>query len=151
MTTREEFLDREASAWAAFEVELARVPAEDRDRPGVVEGWSVKDMVWHCAYWASFATQHLEASRESDAPFEDPFDAQSDEHWDEVNAEVARTSASMPWNDVIAGTATARADLRDLVGSRDLDPDVLTWAADETFIHYDEHAQHVRTFADSIS
>jgi hypothetical protein len=148
MTTREEFLEREASAWAAFEAEVARVPAQDRDRPGVVGGWSVKDIVWHCAYWASFATDVMR--RDGDQPFEDPFDAETDEHWDEVNAEVARASAAMSWEDVIAGAGAARAELRGLVGSRDLAPDVLTWATEETFTHYDEHAEHVRTFADPL-
>jgi hypothetical protein len=148
MTSPQEFLEREAAAWAAFEAQVDRVPAEDRERPGVVEGWSVKDVVWHCAYWAAFSADAIEAA--GDGPFRDPFDAEPDEHWDAVNAEVAVESSGMTWNDVQTGADAARARIRDLVASGAVPDDATTWSADETFIHYDEHAEHVRAFADAL-
>lgn len=148
MTSPQEFLEREASAWAAFETQVDRVPAADRERPGVVEGWSVKDMVWHCAYWASFAADAMETA--GDGPFQDPFDAEPDEHWDAVNAEVAAASSQMSWEAVRTGTNEARERVRSLAAAEKLSAEVLEWAADETFVHYDEHADHLRAFADSL-
>jgi hypothetical protein len=149
MTPANDFLDREAAAWAAFEVQVARVPAAERERPGVVEGWSVKDVFWHCAYWTTFAVDVLEQA--GDEPFEDPFDAETDEHWDAVNAEVAEASRGMTWEAVSAGTQDARDRLRAHVQAADhIQPAVLTWAEAETFDHYDEHTEHVQAFADAL-
>ena len=90
MANAQEFLDREASSWEAFEAQVNRVPVDRRDDPGAVETWSVKDVVWHCAYWSRFAADHL--VMDGDGPFTDPFDAHDDAYWDGVNAQVAEAS-----------------------------------------------------------
>lgn len=144
MTSVQEFLDREAESWAAFEARVAGVGADRREVPGVVGDWTLKDVVWHCAAWARFAADHLDAAK---SPFVDPFDAHSDEHWDAVNAEIARTSSTMAWDDVVAGAADARTRLRASVTREGLETEPVEWAADESWIHYDEHAEHVAGFA----
>ncbi len=52
---RDELLQREARAWDALEAAVARVPDDRRAEEGVVPGWSTKDLVWHCGYWAGWA------------------------------------------------------------------------------------------------
>jgi hypothetical protein len=147
VTDPERFLKRESSAWEAFDRQVQRVPPESRERPGALAGWSVKDLVWHCAYWARFAADQV--AETGAGPFVDPFDAHPDGYWDSVNAEVARKSAAMSWQEVRAGAGDARARLRGLLGSgAELAPEALTWAVEETFGHYDEHAEHIRAFAD---
>ncbi len=147
MITPQEFLDREASSWAAFEAQVMSVPQDRREVPGVVGDWTVKDMVWHCAYWSRFAADHLDAA--GAGPFMDPFDADPDRDWDAVNGEVAAASAAMSWDEVVAGGEEARAGLRAAVVRPNLAPERIAWAADETWVHYDEHAAEVRAFADS--
>jgi hypothetical protein len=151
MTTVQEFLDREASSWEAFDAQVTLVPADRRETPGVVGDWTLKDVVWHCAYWARFGADHLamEGTRDAESPFTDPFDAHPDEHWDTVNAEVAEASATMSWDDVVAGADEARASLRAVVTRPGLAAEPIEWAADESWIHYDEHAEHVKAFAAS--
>lgn len=147
MGAAQEFLDREASSWEAFDTQVMAVPSGRRETPGVVGEWTLKDVVWHCAHWARFAADHLNAA--VDGPFVDPFDTHPDEHWTAVNAEVAATSAGMSWDDVVAGAEAARTSLRAAVVRPDLGDEPIAWAADESWIHYDEHAAEVRAFADA--
>ncbi len=145
MTTVNEFLDREAASWAAFDDQVALVAEDRRATPGVVGDWTLKDVVWHCAYWARFAADHLAVA--GDDPFIDPFDAQPDEHWDAVNDEVAAASSTMSWDDVRAGAEDARAALRAAVARPGVPSEPIEWAADESWVHYGEHAEQVRAFA----
>ena len=146
MATVQEFLEREGSSCTAFDVKVSSVPENRREVPGVVGEWSLKDVVWHCAYWSGFAADHLAMA--TDVPFADPFDSHSDEHWDGVNAEIAEASAAMSWDDVVTGAQEARTRLRTAAARASLAPEPLAWAADESWIHYDEHAVHVQAFAD---
>ena len=57
---REALLGREDEAWAAFSKAFTDVPEDRRDVEGVVPGWSVKDLVWHCGYWADYVGDVLE-------------------------------------------------------------------------------------------
>ena len=102
--------------------------------------------MWHCAHWSRFAADNL--SLATDGPFVDPFDSHPDEHWDAVNAEIAEASAAMSWDDVVTGAEEARTSLRAAVARPDLAAEPIAWAADESWIHYDEHAAEVHAFAD---
>jgi hypothetical protein len=147
MTTAQEFLDREAASWEAFDAQVQRVGVDRREMPGVVEGWSLKDVVWHCAYWARFAADHL-TMQGPGGQFTDPFEAQPDEYWDGVNAEIAQASAAMSWDDVAAGTQEARASIRAVVAEPGFTAEQIAWAGEESWVHYDEHAEHVEAYAD---
>lgn len=150
MMTTQEFLDRETASWEAFDAQVQRVDVDRRETAGVVEGWSLKDIVWHCAYWARFAADHL-TMQATDVPFTDPFAGHPDEYWDGVNGEIAEASAAMSWDDVVAGTQEARASVRTAVALPGLTPEAIAWAGEESWVHYDEHAEHVEAFADQSS
>jgi hypothetical protein len=148
LTTVEEFLDKEAASWEAFDEQVARIAVDRRDSPGVVGDWTVKDVVWHCAYWTRFAADHLVMEDAGGkGPFTDPFDAHPDEHWDALNQQIAEASSAMTWDDVVAGADEARASLRTAVARPGLAAEAIVWAADESWIHYDEHAEHVSAFS----
>jgi len=149
MTSAEELLVKEDAAWQAFAAQVARVPEDERERPGALEGWSVKDLVWHNGYWARFCADALE--RLGDGPFVDPFGDESSEHWDAENARVADESAAMTWEEVERGAGDARDHLRATVAALpSIDDDRAAMIGDETFVHYDEHAGHVAAFVDRI-
>jgi hypothetical protein len=129
--------------WAQVE----RIPAGERTRPGVVGDWSVQDMVWHCARWAEFCSEYLDAMLAGS--FTDPFSSESDEHWDRMNQDIADQSKAMAWADVEAGAVSARDRVRTAIVALPEVADVAErWFADETFEHYDEHAEHIAAFAD---
>jgi hypothetical protein len=151
MAGLQELLEREERAWAALWAHVERIPAGDRDREGVVGDWSTKDVVWHCAYWAAFCGEHLER-KGAGAAWSDPFAGQSDEYWDRENQEIADASKAMTWADVETGANVARDRARAaLAASDEVDEIAENWFADETFTHYDEHSEHLATFADGLS
>ncbi|HEY7399598.1 MAG TPA: DinB family protein [Actinomycetota bacterium] len=144
---RDELLAREERAWDAFWAEVAGVPEERRSAGDVVPGWSVHDLVWHCAAWADFAGEHFESLEPG--PFVDPFDAHDDADWDGVNDDIATASKAMSWDEVVEGTQRARVRARAaLTALPDVSDAAAAWFGEETFVHYDEHALHVRAFLD---
>ena len=150
MTDRhDQLLDREETAWSRIWAQVERVPAGERARAGVVGDWSVQDLVWHCARWAEFCGEHLDVMRAGS--FTDPFANDSDEHWDRVNQDIADQSKAMAWADVEAGAVSARDRVRTAMAALpEVDDVAERWFAEETFEHYDEHAEHIAKFADSV-
>jgi hypothetical protein len=146
----QELLAREAQAWDRMWTAVERVPAGVRTEEGVVGDWSVQDMVWHCARWADFCGEHLEIMRGGN--WSDPFEAETDEYWDRMNQDIADTSKAMAWDDVTAGATAGRERVRRALAELgDVDDVAETWFADETYVHYDEHAEHIAAFADGLS
>ncbi len=147
MERNEELLASEEAAWRRLSEQVDRVAEPDRKRPGVVGDWSVQDLVWHCAHWADFCGAHLERAQEG--PVGDPFAGGSDEQFDRENDEIAERSKAMSWEDVVTGTDAARARVRTALSALpQVADDAAGWFADETFTHYDEHAEQIAAFVD---
>jgi DinB family protein len=148
-TEAQDLLAREEQAWDRMWAEVERVPAGDRTLEGVVGDWSVQDMVWHCARWADFCGEHLEIMR--GGAWTDPFDSEPDEYWDRMNQDIADASKVMVWDDVTSGATTGRARVRTALAELGAVDEVAEqWFADETFAHYDEHAEHIAAFANGL-
>jgi len=138
----EELLQREDQAWTAFVDAFAAVPDDRRDDEGVVPGWSTKDLVWHCGYWAGYVGEALEAiGRGQTLP---------DQDWDAVNDLVIQEGRGMAWDEIILQSEhnreRARAALKALSTVTD---EALEEFTGETFEHYEEHAAEIRAFAGS--
>ena len=144
MAAREELLAKEESSWKAFWSDVSKVPADRVEEPGIVEGWSTKDMVWHCGYWARFCAEALESLTGPD--FTDPFEGHDDAYWDEYNGRVAKESAAMSWDEVAAALPGIRERVRAALTAAPEGDKPDAWFGEETFEHYDEHAEHVRAF-----
>ena len=143
-----ELLGREDEAWTRMWEQVERIPVDQRTDAGVVSDWSVKDLVWHCAEWADFCGRHLDLMRAGS--WIDPFASETDEHWDRVNQDIADRSKTMAWADVAAGAASARERVRTAIATLVAVDDVAAeWFAEETFLHYDEHAAQIAAFADA--
>jgi Mycothiol maleylpyruvate isomerase N-terminal domain len=144
----EELAEKERAAWVGFLSVVESVPADRRASEGVVPGWSVKDLVWHCAEWARFAGEHLEQMKRG--TFVDPFEGVDPTHWDEVSQQMIDQSREMTWDEVLAGAEGRRVAVRDIWSTIDpIDDAAEHWFAEETFIHYDEHAEEIRRFLDA--
>ena len=149
MAERKDLLAREEEAWRRMWAAVERVPAGDRTREGVVGDWSVQDMVWHCARWADFCGEHLEIMRGGN--WSDPFEAESDAYWDQMNQDIADASKAMAWDDVTTGAAAGRERVRTALAELgEIDDVAGTWFAEETYVHYDEHAAHITAFANGL-
>ncbi len=140
---RQDLLDREASSWDAFMAAVARVTAERRTEAGVVPGWSVHDLVWHCGFWADDAARKIELIAADRQEPERP-----EAEWQAMNDDVAEQSRSMAWEEVVARSEAARERIRAaLVSLAEVGPAAESEFVEETFEHYDEHAAEIERFA----
>jgi hypothetical protein len=141
---RREALEREAAGWGAFLAEVDAVPPDRREVEGVVPGWSVKDLVVHCAGWARFAADHLEAT---DGTFTDPFGNEPDEHWDALSQDMIEASRAMSFEEALREAEEARVRARSVWSALGSPSDeAARFFSDETADHYGEHASEIGTF-----
>jgi len=144
---RQQLLDREASSWEALMGAVARVPEPRRTELGVVPGWSVADLVWHCGYWVDDAARRIELIAAGRPEPEEP-----EAVWQKTNDEVAEQSKAMSWGEVVERSEAARERIRTVFAAlSDVPPAAESEFVDETFEHYDEHAVEIRRFADASS
>jgi Mycothiol maleylpyruvate isomerase N-terminal domain len=142
---RQQLLDREASSWEALMGAVARVPEPRRTEPGVVPGWSVADLVWHCGYWVGDAARRIELIAAGSPEPEEP-----EAVWQKTNDEVAEQSKAMSWDEVVERSEAARERIRTVFAAlSDVPPAAESEFVDETFEHYDEHAVEIRRFVDA--
>ena len=142
---RQQLLDREASSWEALMGAVARVPEARRTELGVVPGWSVADLVWHCGYWVDDAARRIELIAAGTPEPEEP-----EAVWQKTNDEVAEQSKAMSWDEVVTRSEAARERIRTVLSSLlEIGPAAESEFTDETFGHYDEHTAEIERFAAS--
>ena len=126
---------------------VARVPRERRAEPGVVPGWSVADLVWHCGYWVDDAARRIEAIAAGTPEPDDPQVV-----WQKTNDDVAEQSKAMSWDEVVSRSEAARQRIRAVLSAlSDITPAAESEFVDETFGHYDEHAAEIDRFAQAAA
>lgn len=141
MTTLEELLQKEDTAWLDFVDAFAPIPEDRRDVEGVVPGWTVHDMVWHCGYWAGYVGDVLERIQRGEP-------APEDQDWDAFNRDVIEVGRGMLWDDVILQSEQNRERARSALGAlATITDEAVEEFAGETFEHYTEHAAELRAFA----
>ena len=141
---RSEHANREADNWAEFETALARIPLERWEEPGIVPGWTVKDLVWHVAGWIDECSEHLEKMRAGDSKdYED-----DDEDTDARNEAFASQAREMTTDAVRAGLLASREMLRTRWQELpEVTDTAIEWFASETYQHYKEHLADLESFA----
>ena len=133
---RSEHARREAEGWAAFEDALSRVPDDRLTAPGVLEGWTVKEMLHHVTGWIRECIVYLERMREG--TFVEP--EETDERVNARNAALADEAGSMDITAVRSGLDAARdVILRHWHELPVIDEAAVEWFAGETYEHYEEH------------
>ena len=138
---KDELLQREDAAWSAFVDAFAAVPDGDRATEGVVPGWSVHDLVWHCGYWAGYVCDVLERLQRGEP-------APEDQDWDAFNQNVLEVGRGMLWDQVIVRSEHNRERARTaLLAMTELTDAAVEEFAGETFEHYEEHATEIRAFS----
>ena len=139
---REELLKREDEAWHEFVDAFAAVPLDRRAVEGVVPGWSIHDLVWHCAYWAGYASDVLERIQRGEPEGDDRED---DDAW---VSEILTAGRGMSWEAVILQAEQNRERARAALSAFGDPPDkAVEWFTDDTFDHYEEHAAEIRAFS----
>jgi hypothetical protein len=137
MTTTEELLQKEDAAWSAFVDAFGSVPEDRRSDEGVVPGWSVHDLVWHCGFWAGDVLRKIARGEQTE-------DSQD---WDAFNAVVIQDGRGMSWDEIIVRSEQNRVQCREaLEALPTLTDEAVDEFTGETFEHYEEHAAEIRAF-----
>jgi hypothetical protein len=139
MARREELLRAEAEGWEAFVALADAVPPDIVELPGLnAEGWAVRDVMWHVAFWCADAARGLSAMAEGRFDrVREPYRGAEVNHLNDRGLERSR---GMQVAEVRAELRRARAAMLERFGALA----VLTADADEWFeesgpAHYAEH------------
>jgi DinB superfamily len=138
VTTKDELTAKEAEAWAGFEELLASVPEERLETPAFDGGWSVKDVLWHVAYWWDDMTRAAQNAWADDG-----------EETDDVNGREQAKSRVLPYVEVRAELDDARARLLEIWASVGADDEEgKAFFVSETIEHYEEHVPQLRSLVE---
>ena len=150
--TRIEDLGRELEAeHAAFVTALESVDLELVTAPGVLENWSVRDLVVHVAFWAQHAKEALSlASAGQGAAFAydttqtDAMNARLLEEARHTSPQAAVERESRAFEAFGAAVAALDPALLDLrLGNGDTVEEVIRYDGSD---HYREHTEHLRAW-----
>lgn len=146
-------VERELSeAWADIVALVDSLSETEQAQAGVVEDWSVKDLLGHMAFWAEKAAVDLRSlAGGKPEQIEGPSSTEELNDWNAREA-AARTGKSLPdlraewektYNDAAAEFRASDAEL--------LETEVRGWShlnrfLGDTTLHYKEHAEHIRTW-----
>lgn len=125
--------------WSGWLAALDGIPAARLDEPGACDGWSVKDLIGHVAYWDADALADI-ARITAGAQWQ-PQDV------DARNAAAAAANADRSGEDLRTEMERTHQTLLDaLRGLAPEDPrtrQICREIAEDTWRHYDEHEAHV--------
>jgi hypothetical protein len=139
---REELLKGEDEAFHELDGALAGVPLNRREVEGVVPGWSTHDLVWHCAYWAGYTCDVLEALQRGGPEPEETEDR------DALDAEILAEGRGMSWDEASMRLQQNHERARAALSAfGELSELAVEWFEDDTLKHYEEHAAEIRAFS----
>jgi hypothetical protein len=139
---RAEGAELEARAWSDFEGRLSPIPRARWEEPDVLDGWTLKEMLWHVAGWLRTCAETLEAKRDGTVA------ASTGETVDEKNARFAVEAQRMDAEAVWTGVVDARTRvLRAWSELPEIDRAAARKLADETYEHYPDHLKDLDAFA----
>ena len=151
MADRDTLLAELDATHAAFHELLARVDVELVAVPGVMEDWSVRDIVYHLAVWCEHGSEALElAASGRGAEF-----AYSSGDTDAMNARLLAEGRDVSPNEALRREERAFATFRERIAG--LDPAVVSQklgngdTVGEVIVydgpeHYTEHLEHLRAW-----
>jgi hypothetical protein len=142
-THKEEILDKIAKAWQELQEALAHVQVERMEEAGVVESWSVKDLIGHVTTWENEAMKVLGGYMSTH-----DLDVLRFSGVDEFNAHMAEekrgTSLSALREDFERTHEELVRFIEDM-SEEDLGvPEVERRIGADRFAHYAEHTGHIR-------
>ena len=144
MTVRNaDVLRRIDESWQDLQSAVAEVPAQRMEESGVVEAWSIKDLLGHVTTWESEMTANVQR-------VVDGLEMKTYLDIDEFNAETSAaksaTSLEVLREEMTSGhvrTLEFVSALSEELLSRE---DVEWRIRIDTFAHYREHAEHIRSW-----
>lgn len=147
---REDLLRREAEGWARIAGLIEGLSLAQLERPGLTpDGWSVKDLLWHVAFWCDDTARVLGEMRAGTWDGRDPSLRPG---WtDRANREAFERSRTMAVPQVRDAWREQRTRMLGAFGALD----VVTPEADEWFeeagpSHYEEHRAGLEAWVEGL-
>jgi hypothetical protein len=146
MGRREELLRAEAEGWEAFVAVLDAVPPDRLEAAGLnAEGWAVRDVMWHVAFWCGDAARALREIAEG--TFDRVREPYEDAEVNRMNDRELERSRGMQVDEVRAELHRARASMLERFGAlTELTADADEWFDESGPRHYTEHASEVEVW-----
>jgi len=146
MARREELLRAEAEGWEAFVALADTMPPDLVDLPGLnAEGWAVRDVMWHVAFWCSDAARALDEIAEG--RFDRVREPYADAEVNRLNDRELERSRGMRVNEVRAELHRARAAMLERFGAlAGITADADEWFEESGPAHYAEHAPELEAW-----
>ena len=146
MERRERLLQEEAEAWEELSALVRRLTPEQMETPGLnAEGWSVKDLLWHCGCWAARACREIERIRQGTfTPYADDTD--------ELNARFLQEGRIQDLGTVKAEWISARQRARhEFATLPEVTSEAEEWFEESGPIHYRDHLKELRSWAERLT
>jgi hypothetical protein len=147
MARREELLRAEAEGWEAFVALADAVPPALVELPGLnAEGWAVRDLIWHVAFWCADAARALAAIAEGRQDrVREPY---GDVEVNHLNDRELERSRRMQVVEVRTELHRARAAMLERFGAlAGFTADADEWFEESGPAHYAEHAPELEAWA----
>jgi Mycothiol maleylpyruvate isomerase N-terminal domain len=146
MARREELLRAEAEGWEAFVALADAVPPDLVDLPGLnAEGWAVRDVMWHVAFWCADAARAL--GEIAEGRFDRVREPYADAEVNRLNDRELERSRGMRVDEVRSELHRARAAMLERFGAlAGITPDADEWFEESGPAHYAEHAPELEAW-----
>ena len=146
MARREELLRAEAEGWEAFVALADSVPPDLVDLPGLnAEGWAVRDVMWHVAFWCADAARAL--GEIAEGRFDRVREPYADAEVNRLNDRELERSRGMRVDEVRSELHRARAAMLERFGALPrITADADEWFEESGPAHYAEHAPELEAW-----
>jgi hypothetical protein len=139
MGRREELLRAEAEGWEELNLLLAAAPPDRLEDPDLNDaGWSVRDLLWHVAFWCADTARAFERMRAG--TFDPAAEPSTVAEFDRINDAELERSRRMRLADVWEAWFASRAAMLERFGElRELTPEADEWLDETGPLHYAKH------------
>lgn len=152
MIKKEDAVRELEKEWTGLRSAVESVPENELEVPGVVEEWSVKDILGHVAFWADRGAKTLAASNAGD--MSTLVFGEGDGWVDQWNARELAARKNKPYNDIRGEWVTAHESARQALSAATDDTlnapfrqaTVAEYYAGDTYEHYKEHLEHIKSW-----
>ena len=147
-TRRDQLLRSTREAHTRLEELLASLPEEEQVRPGVTDGWSVKDHLAHLTWWEQSVIRIFAGDPDPIAAIPGGGDGE-----DAINAYVFAQNRDRPLADVRAAFDASYQQMLHLIAT--VPDDIFDahhdWISGNADSHYDEHLRMLQAWRERTS
>jgi uncharacterized protein (TIGR03083 family) len=143
-------------AWEALASAVDSFSDATMEQPGVLEGWSMKDLLGHIAFWSQRAAEYVPlvaAGKADEVRF--PADVAAVDEWNErerrLRQDRSLSDVREEWLESFQAAMQALADFpSDKLEEKIKGQTVLRWFAMDTYEHYREHLAQLSTWRQNL-